>query len=423
MNSKHLLKYIVILALLLFAVSAIPGAAREAGEKYAYEATEHATEETNDEATEEETVEAPHNTTDTATVNVTEDATETATVEVTETPTETATVEVTETPTETATVEVTETPTATVEVTPTETPTATVEASPTVTATETVTATATVTTTAPVTTNVTTADDVESAAVPGSFTSQIIAVANLDPSGPQQAAQLALDQINNTGVGNVNSLPVFPGGVVFIRDNQLTSNGEFSGILSSGFKAAAAVLTINQTAKAGDAYPGLDDDVINTEVFALGILNKHSNFESSFYCQNAGTGNATITGQFFKTGVAAAEAIITSASLAPGAAVKWNIGDANIQNQWPGGNGNFGYARFTSANKIACVVHNQRTISPYAAAMYAAVPKNGFQSTNSIAPGIFNGHGSSSSNNRGYKFNTGIALVNAGTLPSVVTVV
>ena len=35
MNSKHLLKYIVILALLLFAVSAIPAAAQEGGEESA----------------------------------------------------------------------------------------------------------------------------------------------------------------------------------------------------------------------------------------------------------------------------------------------------------------------------------------------------------------------------------------------------
>jgi len=471
MHSKHLLKYIVILALLLFSVSVIPAAAQEGGEESADTAQDTGNQEDtgeeqdtgeeeqgDEEPTETATVEVTETPTDTVTAEPTEtpteEPTETATVEVTETPTDTATVEPTETPTDTATVEPTETVTVTVTVEPTETVTATVEPTetPTVTVTveptETVTATveptvtptatveptitptvvasptvtATVVASPTVTATLTTADDVESAAVPGSFTSQFIAIANLNTSGAAEVAQLGLDEINGAGGGNVPSQPIFPGGVSFIRDSALTSNGQFSGILSSGFPAAAAVLTINSTAKAGDAYPGLSSANIGKTLFALGILNKHANFETSFYCQNAGSTPAPIKADFFQTGVIAAEATVNSTSLAPGAAVKWNITDANIQSQWPGGNGKFGYAKFTSANNIACVAHIQRTISPYAAAMFAAVPQTGYQSTNSIAPGVFNGHGSSSQNNRGYKFNTGIAIVNPNAQAASVTV-
>lgn len=256
------------------------------------------------------------------------------------------------------------------------------------------------------------ADDVDTAALPGSFTSQIIAVANLSPSGSSQAANLVLDQINGAGGGNVSSSAVFPGGVAFIRDSNLPSNGQFSGVLSSGFPAAAAVLTVNSVARVADAYPGRSSAALDEELFALGILNKHANFESSFYCQNAGNDPATITARFFETGKAAAQAQVTSKSLAAGEAVKWNIGDTNIQNQWPGGTGKFGYARFNSANPIACIVDTQRTVSPHVQAIFPAVPSNGYASTSSIAPGIFNGHGSSSSNSRGLKFNSGIAIVN-----------
>jgi hypothetical protein len=267
------------------------------------------------------------------------------------------------------------------------------------------------------------ADDVDtSATLPGSFTSQIIAIANLNTTGSSEQAQLTLDQIDGAGTGNVSSSGVFPNGTTFIRDSQLPSNGQFSGILSSGFPAAAAVLTVNSVAKTADAYPGLSSSALGTTLFALGILNKHSNFESRFYCQNAGSNAATITAQFFQTGIATAQATVTSASLPPGAAVKWDIADAAIQNQWPGGAGKFGYAKFTSANTIACVVDTQRTIAPYAQSIFQAVPTTGYASTNAIAPGIFNGHGSSSSNVRGYKFNTGIAIVNPNTQTANVTV-
>jgi hypothetical protein len=255
------------------------------------------------------------------------------------------------------------------------------------------------------------ADDVESAtALPGNFSSQIIAVANLNTTGSRDPANLTLDEIGGNNTGSA-AASIFPGGVEFLNLGTVP-NGSFSGILSSQFPAAAAVLTINQQAKVADAYPGLSSTSTGVELYALGILNKHANFESRFYCQNAGGSPATIKAELFETGVATARATVTSASLAAGEAVRWDIADTAIQSQWPGGAGKFGYAKFTSANTIACVVDNQRTVAPHVQSIYQAVPTNGYASQDGIAPGIFNGHGSSSTNVKGRKFISAIAIVN-----------
>jgi hypothetical protein len=223
---------------------------------------------------------------------------------------------------------------------------------------------------------------------------------------------------NTPAVGAVS-----PGGVVFVNSSAL-STGEWSGVLSSDFPAAVATLISNPTAKVADAYTGFGDNAIATELYGTLIFNKHANFESIFYCQNAGGVNATVKAELYKVGQATPKVTLTSSSLEVGRGVKWDIADDSaVQTQWPGQKGEYGYVKFSSTEKIACVVDNQRMADPYVQSLFNAVPATGFSSTDLRIPLIFHGHGSSSDNtNKGTKWNSGINLVNPGTTEANVTV-
>jgi hypothetical protein len=260
-------------------------------------------------------------------------------------------------------------------------------------------------------------------ALSGSFTTQIISIANLETSGSAETASLDLRQIGGSGSSTVTSGAVYPGGATFIRDSELPSDGEFSGVVNTAFSAAAVALTVNSTAGVADAYPGLGSAAVGTELFGTLIFNKHYGWESILYCQNAGSSAATISAELFKTGEAASRVTLTSSSLDAGAGVKWDIADdTTVQTAWPGANGEYGYARFTSSGNIACVVDSQRMTSPYVQTIFQAVPTTGFSSMDLRVPLVFNGHGTSSANSLGYKWITGISIVNTNASDAVVAV-
>ncbi len=407
MKQHRSLRYFLIFALILFIAGAIPAAAQEPTAEPTAEAAQEPTVEPTDEPTAEPTVPP----TDEATAEPTVPPTDEATAEPTTQPTDEATAEPTTQPTDEATAEPTD------EATPEPTVEATVQ--PTVEATATVTATVTVTPTVEMA-----SDDVDVAgALPGTFSSQILAIANVETSGSAQVAALSLDEIGGAGSSTVNSGNVYPGGVTFIRDSDLPSDGEFAGVVQTGFQAAAAVLTVNSSAKVADAYPGLGTAATATELFGTLIFNKHANFESIFYCQNAGSSNATISAALYKTGESSPKVTLTSGSLAVGEGVKWDIADnGTVQAAWPGGNGELGFVKFTSSQNIACVVDNQRLASPYVQSVFQAVPASGFASTDLRVPLVFNGHGSSSTNVKARKWLTGISFVNTSGSNATVSV-
>jgi hypothetical protein len=257
------------------------------------------------------------------------------------------------------------------------------------------------------------ADDVDTAAaLPGSFTSQIIAVANLKaPGGSGEQVNLTLDEIAGSKTDTV-SKNVFPGGVAFIRDSDLHNNGSFSGVLASGFPAAAAVMTVNNTAFTADMYPGLSGNALGTTLYGTLIFNQHASLESRMYCQNASSGTLKVTVRLYKTGSAAVQADAVSKTLQPGEGVAWNIADSPFKDEWPGGTGNFGYASFTSsAGNIACIVDNQRVATPHTQAQFQAVPAT-TAGKDLRLPLVFNGHGSSYDPNKVAKYNTGVSIVN-----------
>jgi hypothetical protein len=266
------------------------------------------------------------------------------------------------------------------------------------------------------------ADDVDTAALPGSFTSQIIGVANLKtpPSGAGEAVNLELNEIAGGDTGTVTK-NVFPGGVAFIKEADLTSitNGSFAGVLSSGFPAAAAVLTVNQTAFTADMYPGLSGEALGTTLYGTLIFNNHAGLESRMYCQNASSGTLKVTARLFKTGSAAQKASKTSPNLAVGEGVAWSMADFPA---WVGGNGEFGYAIFESnGGNIACVIDNQRIPTPSTQAQFQAVPTT-TAGKDLRLPLVFNGHGSSYNPQRVAKYNTGISIVNINNAAASVTV-
>jgi hypothetical protein len=223
---------------------------------------------------------------------------------------------------------------------------------------------------------------------------------------------------NTPAVGAIS-----PGGVTFVNSSAL-AEGEWSGVLSSDFPAAVAVLISNSTAGVADAYTGFGDDVTAKELVGTLIYNKHSKLESTFYCQNAGSAAATIKAELYLVGKATPMATIQSTNLEVGRGVKWDIADDSaVQTQWPGGQTQFGYVKFSSTENIACVVDNQRIATPGTQSIYNAVPQDtttgaskGFAGKDLRIPLIFAGHGGSSDNtSKGTKWTTGINLVNVGT--------
>jgi LysM repeat protein len=358
------------------------------------EPTQEATEQPTEEATEQPTEEATEQPTEEATPEPTEEPTEEATPE----PTEEATPEPTEEPTEEATPEPTEeaTPEPTEEATK-ESPAGRDESSE----------------------GVSTSDDAETAAaVPGTFTTEIVAIANLLETGVAEAPAMTLYNIDNAGEPAVTIDTVYPGGVRFVRAGSFPT-GRFAGVIESSFPAAAVALTVNNSAKTADAYTGFNTPA--KTLYGTLIFNKHANFESTLYCQNAGAGTATIQAALYKTGQSSPR-ITLNASVPKNETKVWDIADnAAVQAAWPGGKDQYGYVVFSSANDIACVVDNQRMASPYVQSQFNAVPTS-YAGTDLRVPLVFHGHGSSSDNQKGLKWNTGISLVNIGSGTANVTV-
>jgi hypothetical protein len=256
----------------------------------------------------------------------------------------------------------------------------------------------------------------------GSFATDVIAIANLNETGTASTPSLSMYKIGD-GTENTPTVgAVSPMGVVFVNSSAL-STGEWSGVISSDFPAAVATLISNGTAKVADAYTGFGDNAIATELIGTLIFNKHANFESIFYCQNAGSAAATIKAELYKAGKTTSEVTLTSGSLEVGRGVKWDIADDSaVQTVWQGKTGEFGYVKFSSTEKIACVVDNQRMADPFVQSLFNAVPTSGFSSTDLRIPLIFHGHGTSSNNDsKGTKWNAGVNLVNVGATEANVT--
>jgi hypothetical protein len=257
-------------------------------------------------------------------------------------------------------------------------------------------------------------------ALPGSFSSEIIAIANMLASGSPEAPVLTLYDIDSSSDTVVSSVPaVYPGGVGFVTSAQF-STGRYAGVIESSFPAGSAVLTVNSSAKTSDAYVGFDEP--SQELYGTLIFNKHANFESTLICQNTGGSSASITAELYKTGEATPRVTLTENNVAAYNSVVWDIADnVTVQTSWPGGANQYGYALFSSSNEVACVVDNQRMASPYVQSQFNGVP-SAYAGTDLRVPLVFNGHGSSSSNSRGVKWNTGISLVNISSTPTDVSV-
>jgi hypothetical protein len=254
--------------------------------------------------------------------------------------------------------------------------------------------------------------------LPGEFTTRYIGIANLETGSQTDTATLTLYNLDDNTTAAPSVPAVYRGGASVVTDSAF-SDGRYSGVIASSVPMAAAALMVNQTALTSDAYIGVDSPT--TQLYGTLIFNRHSNWESILYCQNAGSGTATISAALYKTGEATSR-ITLSADVAENETVAWDIADdATVQAAWPGGTGEFGYVSFSSANNIACVVDNQRMTSPYVQSQFNGVPTS-YSGTDLRVPLIFNGHGSSSTNSKALKWNTGISIINPGASSANVSV-
>ncbi len=403
MKFHRLVSLLTIVCLLAIA----PGAALvSAQEPVGTPATEEAapaaepTQETTVAATEEVTIVATEVVTPTeeVTVEPTQEATVEPTQEVTVEPTQEVTVEptveVTVEPTEEATVEPTEEVTVepTVEVTVEPTEEATVEPTATITPTE-----------VPATPTAETSGEISAQAIPGTWSSEYIAVQNLGAAEASGALDLYLQ--GNSASANTKAFTIPVGGAVAFPASSISvDSGAYAGIVSSSEQAAAAVFNVNRTGKVGDMYLGFSSPAIS-QTLPL-IYRNHASNKSKFYIQNTTSASQTVTIKAYMVG-----------SSTPSATVSYGV-DANTSitvdfmnsafDGFGSGEGHYGYAIVQGASGNIAVVH-ETTKDTGADASTLQTLYDGFNieaaGTDLVAPLVYNNH---------YDWKTGITVVNLG---------
>jgi hypothetical protein len=190
-----------------------------------------------------------------------------------------------------------------------------------------------------------------------------------------------------------------------------TSNGQYSGILSSDTEVAAAVFNTNYTYKVGDTYMGIPSP--STTQTAPLIFRNHVGWTTKFHIQDASGSAQTVTVNAYKAGSSTPSDSPTFAVPANGT-VTVDFTSSDFAN-FGSGTGSFGSAVIVGTGNLAVIVDNtndQGGGPDNAAEVYY----NGFPDSQSgrdlVAPLAFNGHAG---------LNTGISTINLGNIQTTLT--
>jgi hypothetical protein len=228
------------------------------------------------------------------------------------------------------------------------------------------------------------AGDVGAQAIPGSWTSEIIAIQNLGTS--EANVDLSLYPVDDPNPSNPIPATIPIDGNVTIHISSLpdVANGQYAGIISSDEPVAAAVLNTNYSSKLGDMYIGFNS-TSNRQILPL-IERNHSFWTSTFYIQNASASAQDVTVYAY---------IVNSPT--PSATVPYNI-PANTTkvvdfahsdfNDFGSGLGHFGYAIIEGTGDLAVVCDNRKDQANfYGEAIYDAI--DGTQGARTLTAPLF----------------------------------
>jgi hypothetical protein len=330
--------------------------------------------------------------------------TEEPTAEPTEEPTAEPTEEPTAEPTEEPTAEPTEEPTAE----PTEEPTEEPTVEPTVEPTE----EPTVEPTATITPTVAAAGDVGAQAIPGSWTSEYIAVQNLG----SEAANVILELYDGTGslAGAVekNNIPVEGNVTISPNDTGFPGIGRYSGIIAANQPVAAAVVNTNKVGKVGDAYAGFGTDAIASTLVCPTVFRGHSDWQSKFHIQNASSSTQNVTVYAYPVG-SGSPSDSPNYDIPANSFIDVDLMGSDFSN-FGSGWGAYGYVRIAGSADLAAVCNNWKdrggndTIEVLYPALGDAVAGRDF-----VAPQVFKAFN---------KWNSGVHIVNRENVTTSLTI-
>ena len=251
--------------------------------------------------------------------------------------------------------------------------------------------------------------EIGDAAVPGSFNSEAIIVQNIGTGAG--TATLELFTTSSTPVDTF-SKPVFQGGAATFPTSSFSSNGQFSGVISSDEPMVAAVYNTNHTGRLADMYLGTNVPV--QEVNLPLIFRKHFNNESTFFIQNAHSATQDITVDVFPEGQTVAADSVTYSNVPPNTSITVDFANDTDYDGFGSGNGAVGYALVTgSAGNVAAVSQTVRDLgTDRFMTSYNGLDNVGGAGPNLVAPLVYSNW---------FDWITGITVVNTEGTPTTVT--
>lgn len=199
------------------------------------------------------------------------------------------------------------------------------------------------------------AGEIGASAIPGSWTTNIIAIQNLG----SQDANIVLEVYSGTNTSPVQTInkTAFPGGGATILSADLANNGRFAGVLSSDTEVAVAALHLNTTAKLGDLSPGVN--IPAQELFCPRILRNWAGFATKLHIQNVHPAAQNITVETIRFAPSISSATVTYNNVPANTSFTVDFGTDTAYNGFGTGNNAGGYARIEGADgNIAVVCDN-----------------------------------------------------------------
>lgn len=251
------------------------------------------------------------------------------------------------------------------------------------------------------------AGDIETAAIAGSWSTEVMHIQNI--SGVKANVDLALYDSAGNNVQSISKTDIPVGGGVSINASDLSNNGKFSGVVSSDTPVAVGAFNINATGTVGDMYLGTSNPA--QEVILPILFRNHSFWQSKMYIQNAHSSAQNISVEAFPLG-----------SSTPSDSPIYNI-PANTTLEvdfmsndfvnFGSGQGKYGYARVTGADgPVAVVVSSQKNFdTQIIETLYKGMPSTD-AGTELIMPFVYNGHSF---------WDSGIVVVNTSNVTTTVT--
>jgi len=258
--------------------------------------------------------------------------------------------------------------------------------------------------------------DVGAQALPGTWTTEMIAIQNLGSSPATVAVELY-----NGGASPAQTIspPVIP----VLGNTQISSSaissGKYGAVVSSSEMVAVAVLNRNNTSKAADLYAGMHPNTVSSELYAptgTRLWGLGNAWNSMVHIQNVSNSAQGVRLDFYPVGTTTAIISKEVSSLAPYESVSIDLGSSEFN---PVG-AVIGWIKITGlgGGAVAAVVEQYRNYNVPTGSltmMTPAVPRT-MASSKSILTVVTNNWGTG-------KWQSAVNILNMGDQPTNVTAV